>query len=89
MDFINDLVELGYLNDDAAYFIDPSFEDAIIGYSEERLVYDFDKMVLSLVKSEGMSEEDALEWIDYNTLRTIPYMGDYKPIILYRIDEFG
>ena len=28
---------------------------------------DYDKMVQWLVKEEGFTEEEAIEWIDYNT----------------------
>lgn len=57
---------------------------AIIGYTEdERLVYDYDKMVRWLAKKESWDEVEAIEWIDYNTIRTIPYMGEKAPIIVY------
>lgn len=39
-------------------------------------------MVKSLVDSDGMAYEDAEEFIDYNTIRTIPYMGKNPPIIV-------
>lgn len=30
-----------------------------------------------------LSAEDAIEWIDVNTLRTVPYMGNKAPIIVF------
>ena len=59
---------------------------AIIGISDDgRLVYSFSKMVECLMLSESMSYEEAVEFIDYNTLRAIPYMGEKAPIVMYKI----
>ena len=43
----------------------------------------YEKMIEFLVKEDNMTEEEAIEFIDYNTLRTIPYMGSLHPIIVY------
>ena len=40
-------------------------------------------MVECLAKEMGY--EDAMEWIDFNTLRAIPYLGEGAPIIMYRL----
>lgn len=67
------------------YFVNPDFSDAVIGLTYEGgVVYDYDIMVDSLAKTDGMNEEDAAEFIDYNTARTIPYMDDPKPVIIRR-----
>ena len=62
------------------------FADGAIGLSEDnQVVYDYDKMVESLVKYDEMSEEEAIEWIEYNTLRSLPYIdSDYKKPIIIR-----
>lgn len=66
----------------------PDFADAFIGLSQDgQAIYDYNLMVQSLMKTEGMSEEEAVEFIDYNTVRAIPYMEGEKPIILYPILE--
>ena len=63
----------------------PSYESAIVGVTEDnRLVYCIKKMVKFLMDKDGMSEEDALEFINYNTIRALPYMEN-SPIILYPI----
>lgn len=68
-----------------AYFTEPSYVTAIIGMThDERLVYDYDKMVEFLMRQDGISNEEAIEFIDYNTIRTIPYMGDKAPVVMYR-----
>lgn len=61
-----------------------SYDDALIGVTEDgRAVYDFDRMVAWLVETEGFSELEAVEWIEYNTIRALPYMGDQAPLIMY------
>lgn len=42
-------------------------------------------MVEWLISTEGFTEEEAVEWIDYNTLRAIGYFGVDAPIIMYPI----
>ena len=64
-------------------FENPSYKTAIIGISyDNRVIYDYDLMIEDLMKEENLDYEDALEFIEYNTLRALPYMGDNAPIIL-------
>lgn len=64
-----------------------SYDDALIGVTEDgRAVYDFNKMVAWLMETEGFSQEEAIEWIEYNTIRALPYMGPEAPIIMYPIE---
>ena len=44
-------------------------------------------MVEELIKDEGFSYEDAVEWIEYNTIRSLPYSQEPRPIIMYRIER--
>ena len=63
-----------------------SYDDALIGVTDDgRAVYDFDKMVEWLKTNEGMGELEAIEWIEYNTIRALPYMGDKAPLIVYPV----
>ena len=62
---------------------DPDYADALIGITEEeRAVYDLNKMVECLVQNDEMTEDEALDFIMYNTFRALPYMGDKAPIIM-------
>lgn len=79
-------------NPEATMFRDPDFDNAIVGYYYNEmdlpvLVYKYDKMVECLAAEYNDSEDpyiDAIEWIDYNTLRTLPYMdAKGRPIIIY------
>ena len=77
------LLENGY--EGIKYLMNYSYDTALIGVThDDRAVYDYDLMVEWLMKEEGFTEEEALEWIDYNTLRALPYMGSDGPIILHR-----
>lgn len=85
MDARERIVNAGY--EDVIYLTNYSYDDALIGISDDnRAVYDYDKMVEWLVKEEGFTEEEAIEWIDYNTIRSLPYMGEKAPIIMYPIE---
>ena len=39
------------------------------------------------MKEEGWSVEDAIDWVEYNTVRSLPYMGHGAPVIQYPEDE--
>jgi hypothetical protein len=63
-----------------------SYDDALVGITEDdRAVYDFDKMVKWLQEKEGFSALDAIEWIEHNTIRALPYAGERAPIIIYSV----
>lgn len=79
------LLDAGY--DGIKYLTNYSYDDALIGVSEDgRAIYDFDKMVEWLMEEEGWSDGEAIEWIETNTLRAIPYMGSDAPIIMYPLE---
>lgn len=80
------LLNNGY--EGTVYLTDFSYDDALIGVSDDgRAIYDYDMMVEWLVNTEGFTYEEAMEWIDYNTIRALPYMGTNRPIVLYRFSE--
>lgn len=79
------LLDAGY--EGIKYLTDYSYDDALIGVSEDgRAIYDFEKMVDWLIEKEGCTDDEAVEWIEYNTLRALPYMGEKAPIVMYRIE---
>ena len=80
------ILEAGY--EDVIIFSDFSYDDALIGVSEDgRAVYDYDKMVAWLMETEDWSQDEAIEWIEYNTIRALPYLGDLAPIVMHLLDE--
>lgn len=75
------LIDHGY--EDLLVFDCPDYDDAIIGVTtDDRVVYSYDLMVKQLMKDENWTEEEAVEWIEYNTVRALDYMGDNAPIIV-------
>ena len=79
------ILNAGY--EDVIYLTNYSYDDALIGISDDnRAVYDYDKMVKWLVENEEFTEEEAIEWINYNTIRALPYMGEKAPIIMHPIE---
>jgi hypothetical protein len=78
------IADAGY--EDVVIFENFSYDDALVGITEDgRAVYDFDKMVEWLMDKEGWTQEEAAEWICYNTIRALPYAGDDGPIIMYSL----
>ena len=76
------------LPEEAIVFDNMSYDGSIIGVTTDgRVVYDFDKMVEELMQDEEWSYEDAVEWIEYNTIRALPYAGENAPIIMYRLQK--
>lgn len=76
------LVDAGY--EDVIVFENESYDDALVGVSHDgRAIYSFDKMVEWLCRKDGIDEEEAIEWIEYNTIRAIPYAGEKAPIVMY------
>ena len=80
------LLENGY--EGVKYLTDFSYDSALVGVShDDRAVYDYDLMMEWLMNTEGFTEEEAADWIDYNTIRALPYMGNDGPIVLTRFVE--
>lgn len=80
------LVAAGY--EGVMIFSDYSYDDALIGVTDDnRAVYDYEKMVEWLMDETGWCYSDAVEWIEYNTIRALSYFGDDAPIVMYRLEE--
>lgn len=82
------LNELGF--EDSIVFENPSYDSAIIGYDavSHRIIYDFDLMVEHLMNEDKMERDEAIEFIEYNTIRATPYAGELAPIILYSLNDY-
>ena len=78
------LLEAGY--EDVLIFTDYSYDDALVGVTEDnRAVYDYNKMVDWLMREESWSMDEAIEWIEYNTIRSLDYMGPEAPVVIYPV----
>lgn len=75
-----------YDYEDVVIFSNPDYASAFIGVSEDdRAIYDYDKMIEHLMDKDGLTDMEAIEFIDYNTIRALPYFGDRAPIVMYRL----
>ena len=83
------LLENGY--EGVMFLTDYSYDDALVGVTtDKRAVYNYDAMVEWLVEQEEFEDDiEAMEWIDYNTIRAIPYFGSTAPVIYYPKDYEG
>lgn len=79
------LLENGY--EDVNLLTSFSYDTALIGVTNDnRAVYDFEKMIEWLVETENWTYEEAIEWIEYNTIRALPYFGSDAPIVMYPLE---
>ena len=80
------LADQGY--EDLVVFENPSFDKAIVGVSEDnRVIYDYDLMIEAALEEEkDWDVTDAIEWIEFNTIRSLPYIEN-APIIMYKLAE--
>ena len=81
------ITDLGYEN--VRVFDDYDYADAFIGMSDDgRAVYSYDKMIEHIMLKEGWTFEESVEWIEYNTIRALPYTGPNAPIVVYDVPEY-
>ena len=74
-------------HEDTIVLESPDYLSAIIGITEDgRLIYSYDKMVEHLMREDGMDAEEAMEFVDYNTIRALPYAGEMAPIVMYDVE---
>ena len=71
--------DIARLNPQAVVLEPREYHDrAIVGLVETKhglaVAYSKGKFIKTLV-DQGMSEEEAWEWFDYNTMRALPYMA--------------
>ena len=58
------------------------YDAAVMGISTDgKLVYSVEKMIGILIRDSDMNEEEATEWLEYNTFNA--YVGEMTPIWVY------
>ena len=73
------------------------FADGCIGIStDNHLTYGYEKLVESLMdaymKNDNVTEDEArtmaIDWLEYNTIRSLPYMksAGHEPIIIRELE---
>ena len=82
------LLENGY--EGVKILSDFGYDTALIGVTDDnRAVYDYMEMVNWLIFHEEMTMEDAVEWLEYNTIRSLPYFGDDGPIVVHMLEDLS
>lgn len=77
--FINELLE----ENGSLLFENPSYKRALMGVTTDgRAVYDYALMIDELVEQDSMNYEEAVEFIDYNTIGSLPSEESKYPIII-------
>lgn len=80
---LNEYIESAQIEEDVVLFDNHSYDGALLGFTDDfRPIYVYDLMIEELMMDEGWDEEEAIEWLDYNTMRALAYMGDRAPIVL-------
>ena len=70
--------------EDTIVFENPDYADAFVGVTmDDVAVYDYEKMVESLMKQDNIDHFEAAEFIDYNTVGA--YFGEKTPIIIRKL----
>mgnify|MGYP007038186207 CR=1 FL=1 len=61
-----------------------AFYPAIIGVAKDlsHVAYSYERLTQCFMQKEGWDWEEAMEWIDYNVVRALPYYGSRAPVIL-------
>ena len=62
------------------------FAKAIVGVTtDDRLVYSYERITECLMETDEISEEDAIEYIDYNIVGSLNPHIEESPIIIHEI----
>lgn len=73
-------------------------DEAIVGVTldSQRFVYSYEKLIAAYVRMfkeqpDLLDDEDAelaaQEWVDYNLVRGVAYMGDRSPVLIHEAQE--
>lgn len=72
------------LNDGALVFDNPAYDNSIIGQTfDGRAIYNIELMAAELSSDDEITIEEAMDFIDYNAIRSLPYAGDKAPVVVY------
>lgn len=82
------MISLDMIEEDLMVF--PDFNDALIGISQRMnqptlAVYSYEKMIDSLINENGCDYEEAVEYLDHNTL--CAWFGERTPIIVMAVEN--
>lgn len=57
---------------------------AIIGIAKDKshIAYSRERLIECYMKANNWTYDEAMEWVEYNVERALPYYGDKAPVIL-------
>jgi hypothetical protein len=80
---IRELLEEGTI-----VFDNPAYDNSIIGMTHDgRAVYSYFKMVHELMEDDNLEYDEAMDFIEYNTMRVLPYAGAQAPVVFYTWED--
>lgn len=72
------------LSEGALVFDNPAYDNSIIGETfDGRAIYDIEAMADELASDDEISIEEAMDFIDYNAIRSLPYAGAKAPVVVH------
>lgn len=79
--------DIDELVDIETMFLEPRdrYDECIVGttYDNSKLIYDADKIIHALMEQDGMNDEEAKEYFEYNILGA--YVGEGTPIYVINL----
>lgn len=86
VDLVDQLYDLGLLEDNEQLLLSNGFEDAIVGVTANRpkkVIYDYYKAIDAIMRQEeGIDIEDAMEWLEEHMAMDV---GEQTPIFIKRL----
>ena len=72
------------LDEGALVFDNPAYDNSIIGQTfDGRAIYDVEAMAEELAADDEITVEEAMDFIDYNAIRSLPYAGEKAPVVVH------
>ena len=69
--------------------LDDAIIDVFSSSDGDVAVYDYEKLCQHFYDGENpdLTWEHAMEWVDYNLVRALPYMNPRAPLIVMRVEK--
>ena len=84
----NEIFESTLEENGSILFSNPSYNSALIGITTDgRAAYDYYLMIAELCSKDNMSYEEAVEFIEYNTIGSLPQSNTKYPIIINKKED--